>query len=147
MCLSIITSSNELFHSDDISRQYELLQARTRLTPVARRLPTTTTTPLPPLPDFVGEGKCESNRPRHRATTRIRPSSATASQAGACMVAKAYFFPFTQRVNSLGHSPTVIHALPCTRVHENRAFLIFQAYRAIFMGESYHDTRRMKNCS
>ncbi len=58
--------------------------------------------------DFAGECKCESNRHRHRATTSLvtgrpqapspgdhkgRPYYATASQAGAYMVAKERFFP------------------------------------------------------
>ena len=39
-----------------------------------------------------------------------RPYYATASQAGACMVAKERFFPFTLIFHALCHSPTVIHA-------------------------------------
>ena len=38
--------------------------------------------------------------------------------------------------------PVVIHVLLHTRVHENRAFLIFQAYRAIFMGATHEPTVR-----
>src|SRR6266581_4434640 len=43
--------------------------------------------------------------PHHRATTRDRPYYATASQAGACMVAKERFFPFTRKFHSMCHSP------------------------------------------
>src|SRR2546422_7424657 len=42
--------------------------------------------------------------PHHRATTRDRPYYATASQAGACMVAKERFFPFTRKFYAMCHS-------------------------------------------
>jgi len=47
-----------------------------------------------------------------------RPYYATASQAGACMVAKEHFFPFTRKFHAMCHSPAVIHALSGTRAHE-----------------------------
>jgi hypothetical protein len=47
------------------------------------------------------------------------PYYATALQAGAGMVAKERFFPFTRKFLSLCHSPAVIHALAHTRVYGN----------------------------
>ena len=53
-------------------------------------------------------GSKGEHMPRGQGDPRVAPT--TASQAGARMVVKERFFPFTRKFHSLCHSPAVIHA-------------------------------------